>query len=432
MSTTFHKTTNNAAGTLSAGIDADDLALTLQADEGAEFPADAECPCFGTLFVDDIEAGEIVEVSARSTDTLTIARAQQGTVAKDWPEDTNFQLLPTAGQFDELQTGINNIETGVTSHDKILVAAGAAATPAIQMGGDTTTGWYRSAANEIAAAIATTVRFILSATGLAITGVITATGNITSTGGTIHAQKAAGNAILKIENSGNGNWSIIQFIRERLSGAGMIGGVLRVQSSTADDQCVMEIGVNSGFPGDGLGSMDPSISFNSNLDIITATCLTFFIEQGATFQAGATAGAVAARFGATATEGLEVKVLDEVVSLTSAGAKFKAMTTAVPAGAVILSVQGNIASAITAGGTSVAVSLGLNASDPDKYGFVNALTQNSKINNIPDWAVLSGATTIDVCATIADGTTLGNTNFSAGSVRVRVVYLANNSLDNAA
>jgi hypothetical protein len=128
---------------------------------------------------------------------------------------------------------------------------------------------------------------------------------------------------------------------------------------------------------------------------------------------------------------LQIQVLDEVVDLTSAGAKFVAMTTAVPSGAVILGVESNIDAAITAGGTSVKVGIGLNAGDVDKYGLSDDLSQNTKTNLIPDWTVLSSSEQIDVCAVVTDGSALGDTNFSAGMVRVRVYFLALAGLPNA-
>lgn len=150
-----------------------------------------------------------------------------------------------------------------------------------------------------------------------------------------------------------------------------------------------------------------------------------------TLTAGAAAAAVAQRFGASATEGLEIKVIDEDVSLASAGAKYVALTDAVPAGAVILSVQANVEALVVAGGTTVKVGVGLNAGDMDKYGKTSDLTQNQKIDTIPDWAVLGGEEQLDVCGVVTNGSTLGDSNLTAGTVRVRVVYLVPNSLDDA-
>ncbi len=143
-------------------------------------------------------------------------------------------------------------------------------------------------------------------------------------------------------------------------------------------------------------------------------------------------GASALSFGINKTEGLHIKVIEETVDLTDAGAKFVAMTTPIPAGAVILSAQANIEALAVAGGTSVKVALGINDGDVDAYGKTSALTKNLKIDTIPAaLEPLASETPIDVCAVVTNGSALGDSNFTAGSVRVRIVYLQLVSLTNA-
>jgi hypothetical protein len=148
------------------------------------------------------------------------------------------------------------------------------------------------------------------------------------------------------------------------------------------------------------------------------------LAREATLSAGTAAGLAALRFGASLTEGLEVKVIDETVA-TSSGTAVD-LTSDVPAGAVILSAQANIESAVS-GPTAVGIGV---SGDPDKYGETSGVTQNLKIDTIPDWSVLSGAEDIQVMATDGAGGT--GSAFTGGSVRVRITYLACNSLDDAA
>lgn len=138
---------------------------------------------------------------------------------------------------------------------------------------------------------------------------------------------------------------------------------------------------------------------------------------------GTAAGAIAVGFGRTNAEGAQIAILEETISFVDNVALYKAMTTPVPAGAVILSVQANIEGALTGGGTTAKVGLGPNATDPDKYGKTTVLTKNAKISTVPDWAVLAAPEAIDVCACTAAGAA-GDTALTVGSVRVRVVYLA--------
>jgi hypothetical protein len=154
------------------------------------------------------------------------------------------------------------------------------------------------------------------------------------------------------------------------------------------------------------------------------------LKDGAVYApVGAATPAVALGLGSTAATGAHVKVIDETVSFVENAALYKAMTTPIPAGAVILSVQANVQAALTGGSTTVKVGLGPNASDPDKYGKTSDLTQNQKINTIPDWAVLSAEEAIDICS-CATGGGAGDTALTVGSVRVRIVYLTLTSLAN--
>ncbi len=151
------------------------------------------------------------------------------------------------------------------------------------------------------------------------------------------------------------------------------------------------------------------------------------IEPGAkTHRAGATTAAVALRFGATAGEGLEYRVIDETVSLDAVSVD---LTEDIPAGAVILSVQGNQETAGATGGTTDNVGIGPVA-NPDLYSpTVGDVTLNGKIDHIPDWAVLSSAEDIQVNAVTSAGA-IGDTAVG-GTHRVRIVYLVLSSLDDA-
>jgi hypothetical protein len=152
--------------------------------------------------------------------------------------------------------------------------------------------------------------------------------------------------------------------------------------------------------------------------------------------AGAATAAVALRLGDTATEGLEIKVYDGLTSLTNAVSTDTACV--IPAGAVILSVQGNLAKAVTGDASGddllAKIGIGISGGDEDAYAEFAALTKNTKANGIPDWAVLAAETTIAIFALKADGNTACTEKFTANAdaVRVRVVYAVCNSLDDAA
>lgn len=183
-------------------------------------------------------------------------------------------------------------------------------------------------------------------------------------------------------------------------------------SSPTDDQIDVEVG-------------------GSDVATITASALT--LADGMTLelrQRANSAGAVAMRWGgAVSTEGVELYVAENTVS----PAAVETAVCTVPAGAVILSVQANCESALTGGGTTVTWAIGTTG-DPDKYGYPGSdtLAQNSKVNTIPDWAVLGSSEAIVLSGAATGGTADGDTALTVGSVRVVVTYLALNALADAA
>lgn len=135
---------------------------------------------------------------------------------------------------------------------------------------------------------------------------------------------------------------------------------------------------------------------------------------------------VVMRVGTSTTEGLETFVVDVVVTL---GSTDGVAVATIPIGAVLRSVQANIATAATAGGTSTKVGIGIDA-NPDAYGLTSVLTQNAKINTMLDWNALAGAVAIEAYP-VTDAGAIGDTAFTAGTLRVRIVYDQLNSLDDA-
>jgi hypothetical protein len=99
--------TNNAATTLASSILIGATSLTVAASTGALFPTLTGTNFFyctlqntaGTVI-------EIVKVTARSTDTFTIVRAQEGTSASAFASGDKVELRLTAGEINQLFSGI--------------------------------------------------------------------------------------------------------------------------------------------------------------------------------------------------------------------------------------------------------------------------------------------------------------------------------------
>lgn len=102
---------NNAVGSLAATLASGATSLTLGTGQGTYFPT----PTGGDFFVATLigldsegreNAWEIVKVTGRSTDALTIVRAQEGTTNATWPSGTRIELRTTAGTLESLTDAI--------------------------------------------------------------------------------------------------------------------------------------------------------------------------------------------------------------------------------------------------------------------------------------------------------------------------------------
>ena len=147
--------------------------------------------------------------------------------------------------------------------------------------------------------------------------------------------------------------------------------------------------------------------------------------EAPTRPAGAEVGAVVMRLGKTDSEGLETIVVDKTVTL---GAVAGVAIFTVPAGAILWSVQANVSTAAVAGGTSVKIGIGTD-DDPGLYGITSALTKNLKIDTTIG-ARLATETAIKAFPCAAAGT-IGDTAFTSGAIRVRIIYDRLKSLDDA-
>jgi len=161
--------------------------------------------------------------------------------------------------------------------------------------------------------------------------------------------------------------------------------------------------------------------------------------EAATLQrsGGDATGVVIERIGATATEGLEIVVVDKVVQLNAAAAaSFPVFT--IPANSQLMSIQMNLQDNIAA---STAVKVGLtDAGGESLIGLTPDLIKNSKSDYIPI-AIQglgfpqTGTHEISIFAADTAGApagTLGGSTPTDERVRVRIIYATMNSLDNAA
>lgn len=105
------KFTNNATTTLASGINASVTSLSVAGGTGALFPSLTGADVFYVTLANLAGTVEIVKVTARTTDTFTIVRGQDGTTAASWSAGDKVELRPTAAG---LQAMLQTTDVGVS------------------------------------------------------------------------------------------------------------------------------------------------------------------------------------------------------------------------------------------------------------------------------------------------------------------------------
>lgn len=93
------KLSNNAFGTLAAGINSSATSITLTTGQGARFPTLGAGDYFYATLIDTSNNLEIVKCTARSTDVLTVVRAQESTTARAYVTGDRIEIRLTAQTF---------------------------------------------------------------------------------------------------------------------------------------------------------------------------------------------------------------------------------------------------------------------------------------------------------------------------------------------
>ena len=101
------KFTNNASGTLAASITAAATSITLTTGQGALFPALSAGDYFYATLADSSNNLEIIKVTARTGDSLTATRGQEGTSARAYSAGDKLELRATAAALADVASGVN-------------------------------------------------------------------------------------------------------------------------------------------------------------------------------------------------------------------------------------------------------------------------------------------------------------------------------------
>lgn len=117
------KLANNALSRLSAGISPTDTTIVLVPGGGASFPTLGAGDYFPATIVKADGTLEIVKVTARAADVLTVARAQENTTAKSFNAGDRIELRLTAGtyeaQFQSQEDQLENHEERISSQNNL-------------------------------------------------------------------------------------------------------------------------------------------------------------------------------------------------------------------------------------------------------------------------------------------------------------------------
>lgn len=106
------KVTNNGFGTLSAGINSSATTVTVDSGQGGRFPALSSGDFFFATLIDTSNNLEIIKVTARSTDSMTVLRAQDSTSARAFSIGDRIELRPTAALFENAHLDNTPTSTG--------------------------------------------------------------------------------------------------------------------------------------------------------------------------------------------------------------------------------------------------------------------------------------------------------------------------------
>ena len=119
---------NNASAAIASSITSSSTTIILAAGQGSEFPAPGATDYFYATLVDSSNNLEIVKVTNRSTDTLTVVRGQDGTSARAYTAGNLLELRLVAGVINDLQTVIANPDIIGISEKTTIVSSGASGT----------------------------------------------------------------------------------------------------------------------------------------------------------------------------------------------------------------------------------------------------------------------------------------------------------------
>ena len=138
---------NNAYSSLASAISDTDTTITLATGTGARFPSISGSDYFYATLIDTTNNIEVVKVTARSSDTLTVERAADDTTARWFPVDARIELRVTAQLLRDVRDSVAPSDDSVTT---VKIQDGAVSTDKLADGAVTSTKMATAAAESLA------------------------------------------------------------------------------------------------------------------------------------------------------------------------------------------------------------------------------------------------------------------------------------------
>lgn len=144
---------NNASGTLATAISASDTGIVLTTGNGASFPALGATDYFYATLESTGGTVEVIKVTARSGDSMTVVRAQEGSTANSFAAGSRIELRVTVASVGE---AIDEAEAYALGLDTTLRANLAASS------GSSLVGYLPAGVGAVATTVQTKLRQIVN------------------------------------------------------------------------------------------------------------------------------------------------------------------------------------------------------------------------------------------------------------------------------
>jgi hypothetical protein len=119
------KFTNNAISTLASGITNSATSITVASGDGSKFPSLTGSEYFRATLIDASNNLEIVKVTARSSDVLTVTRAQESTTARAFSSGDRIELRITAQSLLDAATTLTSLAADLDLNSNNITGTGA-------------------------------------------------------------------------------------------------------------------------------------------------------------------------------------------------------------------------------------------------------------------------------------------------------------------